>query len=383
MSAATGRPSQGHLVYAVNQGAWWIFYLTSTQSLSAAYCTSATQSSATWTAPTGSPYSLYLAHQSYGRSFAFGYANISSKDVLHMESQYPGETGSSETGPLYHSRFTLGTTWSNTLSENYEGGYLTVDGGVSAAVSLANVPTNTIATNSSYAMTYANTDSGTSWTYSSPSYTNINSPSNAPAMAAVVPMSSSNTLYLAGNGSASGKFTQVIARLNTGGTTGNVFGSSVTQCDANAFGTTMRTSSDVHAMALSDNSSSYSHARYNGSSWSSGSTVGSLTYGTNSGISLVSDGTSVWAAAIDSSSNIQYNQWTSGGGWGGWTVLEATRSNTPAYITGCYSAANSQIMWAWTEYTGSNYNIIGSVLSTAASLHTSLKRHFPRSLQPS
>lgn len=69
--------------------------------------------------------------------------------------------------------------------------------------------------------------------------------------------------------------------------------------------------------------------------------------------------------ALDSSNNVQVNKWTSGGGWGGWNVQEATRTNTPSFIVGAYNGSN-QIMWAWSEVNGSNFDIIGSVLSTAA-----------------
>ena len=87
MSAATGRPNQRHLVYAQNQGAWWLLYLTSTQGLAALY----SSNFSSWTAPTGSPMTLTAAHGSEGRDFGFAYANLASTDVLHMASAYaPG-----------------------------------------------------------------------------------------------------------------------------------------------------------------------------------------------------------------------------------------------------------------------------------------------------
>ena len=35
MSAATGRPHQGHLCYAANDAKWWLLYLSGTSSFSA------------------------------------------------------------------------------------------------------------------------------------------------------------------------------------------------------------------------------------------------------------------------------------------------------------------------------------------------------------
>ncbi len=133
------------------------------------------------------------------------------------------------------------------------------------------------------------------------------------------------------------------------------------------WGAAQVSATDTHLVVLNNNSNAFTHERYSGTAWAAGNTIASLTLNTSpSGIALVSDGSSVWMFAIDSSKNITYNKWTSGGGWGGWTVLEATRTNTPNHVTACYSAAAGGILVAWTEYTGSNYNIIGSFLSTAA-----------------
>src|SRR5271170_7100885 len=103
MAAATGRSTQGHLVYAANQGAWWLLYLTSTQGLAALYSTNLGVS---WTAPSGSPFTLSNTHGSEGRNFGFGYANISSIDVLYMASSYYFST----TYKAYALRSTLGTS---------------------------------------------------------------------------------------------------------------------------------------------------------------------------------------------------------------------------------------------------------------------------------
>jgi hypothetical protein len=158
----------------------------------------------------------------------------------------------------------------------------------------------------------------------------------------------------------------------------NVFGSSFTATDVENWGACAVSQSDIHAVALSDNGATgtYLHARHNGTTFSAGNTIGSLSYATNSGIALASDSTNVWAFVIDSSKNIQYNKWTASGlSWGGWNVLEATRANTPSNIIAAYSAADSKIMVAWSEVNGSNWDVIGSTLSTGSAPATRFRRN--------
>lgn len=185
---------------------------------------------------------------------------------------------------------------------------------------------------------------------------------------AMCSLGSGNVLGICDNAASNSTFTQLNYSKYTGtwAASATVLASTVTTADMNAYGVRAVTTSDVHVVALSNNSNAYVHRRFNGTSWSNSSGApGTLAYGTNSGISLVTDGTSVWAACIDTSKNIKYNKWTSGGGWGGWTTLEAARTNTPSYITGVYNPTGNEIMWMWTELNGTNHDIIGSVLSLA------------------
>lgn len=381
MAAATGYSTQGHLQWAAHQGAYWLVYLSSTQSLSALYCTSATQSSASWTAPSGSPFTLTAVHGSEGRNFGFGYDDLSSTDVLHMSSAYPAGPGGGEPN-CYHARFTLGTTWSRTNAEAEVGGGTTPStiysytGGNTVVLDSNNRPidASSFFNNESGACVSlaraTNTDSGSSWTagFGTPTLT-LYDTTTAANTSALFSLGSGDALAIADNGSSNGpnQFNnlQYSKYTSSWSSYGTVFTSALTAASSEARGGVAVTTSNIVVMALSDGSSNYLPRSYNGSSWSTLTSPGSLAYGTDSGISLVSDGTNVWAAVIDTSKNIQYNKWN-GTSWGGWTVLEATRSNTPAYITGIYSSTNNQIMWVWTESTGSNYNIVGSVLSTTA-----------------
>lgn len=358
-TAPTARPNQNHIVYAQNQGAWWIFYLTSTDTLSAIY---STNNGASWNTPGGSSFNLVFGHNGNNINFGFAYANISSDDVLHMSSSY-GNVG------LYHSRFTLGTTWTNTNGEveidanpyRYCGNTTGLDSSGYVYDNFNNSGVN------SYIYYGSSIDSGASWVSGFIGDYVYDFCNNIAESTAIIPMGTS-VLGLADNGSGTTSFDNLnytIANASGGSYLGTVFASNITPTDYNAWGACGRTLSDAHVVALSDNSSNYIHYRFNGSTWSVGDTIGSLAYGTNSGISLASDGTSVWAYVIDSSSNVQYNKWISGTGWLGWTIQEASRTNTPSNIISGYNPTAKKFLIAWSEANSPNYDIIGSVLSLA------------------
>jgi len=379
MSAATGYSSQGHLQYAVNQGAYWCFYLTSTQTLSAAYSTNA---GASWSTP--QTFSLADTHGSEGRNFGFFYKSISGVDVLHM-SRY-ANTG------LYNaaSRFTLGTTWTNTNAETdyfYNGG-AEVRGTVpwldSSNIRYDQTMTSGGADRAELFLVAGGStaDSGASWTQGTASGTTVYGADAYPTWHAFA-QSGSNVIALCDDGEYVGggisyghkNVRAAVWNGSSWGTSVGVWPSNNTGADNANLASVQVSGSDLHVFALTDNSSTIQQYRYNGSSWSAGDTIGALALNTSpSGLSAVTDGTAIWLGGIDSGKNIQYNKWTSGTGWGGWTVLEATRTNTPSYITGCYNPTAQAIMWAWTEHNGSNYDIIGSTLSTAAGVTYSLFR---------
>lgn len=373
MSAATGRSQQGHICYAANQGAWWAFYLTSTQALSAAY---SVNNGSSWSAPSGSPLTLTAAHGSEGRNFGFAYANLTSTDVVHLASEYV----ISSAGNHYHSRYTLGSTWSQTNAE------ATISGATGALGLTFGAPVTALTSGAKpvdfggfilggtgfyedfSTAVGSNADSGTSWTAGFASPTNQGDYTSAVGSYFLASLGSGNMLAVCDNGAASsGRFTQLEWSKYNGSTwtsSTTALSATITQADDNAWGGAAVTTSNVIVVALSNNSNTYVARTFNGSSWSNlGAAPGTLAYGTNSGIACVSDGTNLWAFVIDTSKNIQYNKWN-GTAWGGWTVLEATRTNTPAYITACYSSAAGGIMVAWTESTGTNFNIIGSFLAT-------------------
>lgn len=372
-TSASGRSTQGHIQYAINQGAWWVWALSSTNQLAAKYSTDGT----TWNTPTGSPFTLTAVHNSVGLNYAFAYASISSTDVLHMNACYQEASGSFRYSN-YHSRFTLGTTWSNTNAEasqvsliNYGVSQVT-NAGPGVALDSASKPIDLIidtdAGGESGARRGSNADAGSAWTAGFATETNFShATASFVTSSALFSLGSGNMLAIFDDGaSGTNKFTQIYSSKWTSSwsAAATSLASSVTSADTSGWGACALSASDIHLMVLQNNSNTYTHRRYNGTSWAAGSTVNNLAYGTTSGIAMVSDGTSVWAFACDTSKNIQYSKWTSGGGWGAWTVLEATRTNAPRYVSACMKPDNSAIQVIWTETNGSNFEVWTSQLST-------------------
>ncbi len=368
MSAATGRPGQSHLVYAVNQGAWWLLYLTSTKSLSALY----SSGFASWTAPTGSPFSLALGHDSEGRCFGFAYANIASIDIIHCSLTYAGSIPIAS-----HARFTLGTTLTNTNAEASIGSTLS-DTSPSGSVVFLNSASkpydlgpywNISGSGWGEAAIASNADSGTSWTagFGSPFTFNSHVTQYAESFAGFS-LGSGTFLLISDNSATTHNFTQLwSSTFASSSHEVAVLGSTVTSTSAQNWGAVARTTSDVHVVALSDNSASYVHRRFNGSSWANGDTVPTLTYGTLSGIMLATDGTLVYAHVIDSSGNVNRSIWTSGTGWSAWSVVCAIVTNARAYLSGCQTVVGGNVGLIWTEHNGSNYDILGALVSTSIS----------------
>ncbi len=366
---ATGRPGQGHLQFAANQGAWWAFYLYGTNQLAAKYSTDGT----TWNAPTGSPYTMTGGggtHSSKGLNYSFYYGNIALTDVCHAI-LCPSNLN------YYHQRFTLGTTWASTNTETLDSQAAgSVPSGSVGCLDSSSYPCD-FATGGGNAFSeiYPNADpGGATWTLGTTVNVEIKSASVNITSQAVFPLAARNLLWVSDNGATGNTFTNLLWSLYTFGTgwgaPANVFGSPVTSTDDNAWGACYRTASDIHVFALADNTSTYLHSIYNGTSWAASTAPGTLTYTANSGIAAVSDGTNEYIFVV-SGTNIEYNKWN-GSAWGGWTVLESGRSNTPAYLSACYSSAKQAIQIIWTETNGANYEIWTSQLALGSATTVSV-----------
>ncbi len=359
-AAATGNSGQGHILWAIAQAAWWIIYDgPATYQISAKYSANGTS----WTAPAGSPMSIEDHTEADARNLGYAYKEIGGIDVVQSAN---GDAG----GNFGWLRHTLGTTW--TTSNASPGVGAGQPNGCVACFDSADYPWWAYVTAypggqiNSY--TSPGADSGSAWTPGTLVQANPLSPANQPEWLYLANLATARDLILlAANGSGTGVHTNVVWSAWNGTTwsaTANAFTAFTSTADVN-IGACQVSTSDTHCVVLSSGGNTFTHKRFNGTSWAAGNAVPTLTLAANSGIACVSNGTYVWAWAIDSSGNISYCQW-SGSSWGSWTVQEATRANTPAYITAAINSAGTAIQVAWTETNGANYEIWTSNLGLAA-----------------
>lgn len=122
----------------------------------------------------------------------------------------------------------------------------------------------------------------------------------------------------------------------------------------NDWGIVSRTTTDVHVVRR-NSATVLEQVRYSGhsGSWGSVTTLpatGLTGHLANSGVALVSDGTSVWCFIIDTdaSNSIRYNIWTSAAGWlSSWLTLDGTGSGVKNFINA--TMGSGQIGVVWTE----------------------------------
>lgn len=371
MSAATGRPGQGHLLYSPSVGKWFLFYLTSTQTLSLAY---ATAINSTWTV-SSTPFTLANPHTSEGRDFAFYLVTIGGVDYVHMCSTYAVSTTSTKS---YHARFKLdngvnpNTGWSTTNSETSETSRNSSSSGIPSGASViidsngkvvdcnSFISSGTSMTDQRF-LQYPNADTAASWTMGTPTQNVGYAPSTYVTSNAFADLGSSNLLAVCDNAATSGTFTALQWTKWTTSWSTPTTAVAATSTSSNQWGMVARTTTEVHLVALTDATSTYTHKIFNGTSWANGGSIGTLAPATNSGVFLATDGTSVWLMVIDSTKRIAYNKY-SGGTWGGWTTLEAAGANARTYLTGGQVVSANAIGIVWTEANGSNFNIVGSQL---------------------
>ncbi len=360
-AAATGNSTQGRLFWAANQAAWWIIYDgPGSSQISAKYSGNGTS----WTAPTGSPLTAVSSTTADARDLGFHYANISGYDVCASAF---GNSGG------YLGRLALGTTWSGTYYTLAAGG--ASPNGCCALYNSNNQPWmafNSYGTNLKWAYS-PNADAGSSWTPGTLFVTNdpISQSFENIFFYVCNLATSGNVLFIFGDGSGAGVHTNLQWAIWNGssmGTPANIFSAFTSTADVNV-GACQISTSDTHVVALTSGGNTFSHSRFNGTSFSAGNTLPTLTLATNSGIALIPDGAgNVYAWAIDSSGNVSYCKWTGATpAWAGsWTVLEARSGKTPTYVTCAVNAAGTAIQVAWTETNGANYEIWTSNLGLAA-----------------
>ena len=374
MSAATGLSHQGHIGYAANIGKWYCFALTSTQTLSYAY--SADGSS--WTT-SGTTLTLANAHGSEGRNFGFGYLNTASTDIIHINSNYYLST----TEYVYHTRLTLSSTSftvTNTETQltsvgasseiGQGGGNVGFDSGNRPVDVSGYLKFSTGVYGIGAATRATNTDTG-SWTagYGSVAELYYNN-SYSVTSQWVGSLGSTNLIFLCDTPASTGTFNQLASATYTSGTWNasiTLLASSVTASSTANWAKVAVSTSDIHVVALSNNSNTFVHRRFNGTSWSNGQSIPSLTLHSNSGLHLLSDGTNAWLFAIDSSNNVCYLKWTAATpAWdASWTTLDAGGTNARQYVTGGISSNGQTIVVGWTEANGTNWNVASAKLSSS------------------
>ena len=379
--AATGHSTQGHVQVADQMGAIWFFYLTGTQTISAKY----SYDGVAWNTPITigpgavvSGFTLAKPHNSEGRNFAFWAETVNNVDVLHMASSYAAVPN----GWTYHSRYTLGTTWTCTNAEAQVGTTIsslvagqTVDGPV-VCLDSNFVPIHVsgfAAYSTNYGALLANygsyPDMGATWAAGFGATTLLSAPANAITNRYIVPLlASGQTMVVSDNASSSaltngsGTETNLLSSKYAGswGTIVTAAASNYTQIDSGQWGATRTNDGVINALALTSGGNTFSRYQYISGSWSTHSTPGNLALVANSGVGGASDGVSVYWFAV-SGSAIYYGQ--AGGKTVGWTSLVSGRSNTPTFVTACYNPFTNSVHFFWTETNaGPTYEVWSSLI---------------------
>lgn len=369
MSAATGRPSQGHLVYGPSTARWYLFYLTGTQNLSLKY----SSDFSTWTDASPASFALTTVHNSEGRNFGFDLVTIGGIDHVHMVASYSGSPLTSR-----HARFALSggsTTWT---TDNGDIAYTSVNtstsnpSGATCLVSSTGVVCDSsgyISVGSAFGdqrfLRFPNADTASTWTVGTPTPTLAFNPSTVVTSNAFADLGSGNILNVCDNAGATGFYSEFewTKWTTSWSTAATAYGGLVTNTNSNQWGLVARTTTEVHLVGLVT-STTFRHRIFNGTSWSAGASIPAVaSLVATSGIFLATDGTKVWAFVIDGSNNIQYVTY-SGGAWSGsWTTLDAGGANGRSSLSGCQTVSNNAIGLIWTEANGANFNIAGTTLS--------------------
>lgn len=383
-SASTGRPCQGHLVYGVNNAKWYFFWLSSTQTLNISY----SSDFITWT-PSSAPFTLAAVHNSEGRNFGFICDSIASNDIVHMNSTYFVSTTSVQTR---HARFKLDsgvnplTGWTTTNSEaqlttrNSSAG-----GAVSGAVTILD-SNNLVYDASSYISSGSSLgdqrfnrnptgDTTATWTPGTWALGVSYNPTPFVTSFAFADLGSGKILSVCDNASVAGSMTQLEWSSWSGSawsSAATVFASNISTTTTNMWGMVGRTTTEVHVVALSNASSGYQHRIFNGTSWSNGPSIPTLSPIANSGIFLATDGTSVWMFVIASDKSIKYIVYNGTSWSASWTTLVVASANTRTYLSGYPLVSAGAIGLVWTELVGSTYNLMGATLGFPQSVSLGL-----------
>ncbi len=384
----TGRPNQGHLVYAANQQRWWCFVRkTKAATTISAYVSSSNDlTTATWAEATGSPSPAFpsshalgsTAHSLFG---AVGLTN-STTDAAHVDAV----TGSSPTQNVETIRCTFtgsatvawDAAWNEFANASSNGGPDGVITGVSGTSHNLHEYSLALAGSNTDVRVATNADSTATWTNGWAAATQLDAVSSAVHSGAFAPLASDLMLFCADNAAvATPNCTNIrweksaTATTWTANSAADVFTSTVTQ---NNNDWCLCRVDDTHVYCFRRSAATtYDWRVFNGTSWATPANgVPNQASLAGGGIFAASDGASLWLFVLDSATNnpIQYCKASSANGttptWGTWTQLETAGTTARSSISGCVVVNNNQIGVIFTAVNGSNFDIMVTALSTVA-----------------
>jgi hypothetical protein len=376
---ASGRAQQRHIVYAPNSGVWWAFWVdpASTTTLRSAYSSDLV----TWTAgaTVSLPNALMGGNEGSGDQTADG-RNLGvicvangSTDVVHVAAVLTITTSSSYA--VYDIRATVtasAITWGTPVNAWASTQVWSPDGTAPALAADGSYLINTCAprftghgSGNPTGLYNGTVDTSSSWTPGTWTHYEIEVASSTTSSHAAHGLASGSVLWLWDNGVNSGSATNVRwAKADAGGSTptpADVFTSTVT-VDDNDWGSARVSDTDVHCIRRTG-SNTYEHRRFNGTSWSNGQSIPTQTSKAGGGLAMLSDGTDVYLAVIDSAAGnaVRYIKWSGGSAtWGTWQDLDATSDSTRASLAAGsrVSGSPSALPVLWTENpSGTTYNL--------------------------
>ncbi len=384
---ATGRGDQNHLIYAVNDAAWWMFYIDSTDNT--LMRTQRSTGLSTWVA--GATLTLLKKHNSDGANFAVAYANISSNDVVHVAIFYCLLAGGNPCDAVTastdreenHVRATIsgGTlTWG---TESHLETLATSDtshtrDGVSVAYDSSNKifqsggwfnDTSPCIFGDMKGAVSTNADAGSSWTAGFGASQCINGTGNTQRHSVMASLGSGNMVIVTTN-AGSGTFTDLDYVKYSGnwgsGSATSIRGSVFSPAqDQNDFGAVRISNTNVE-LVMKTGTNTFELWSYDGNTtWTHKTDPATQNTVAASGIFLATDNTDFWLFIIDSdaANTLRYNKYTvATDSWGGWTAFETT-TQTRNWISGYQLVSTNQIAVIWSQTNGSNFDIVVEALS--------------------
>ncbi len=380
---STGLGFQNHLIYATNSAQWWFFYIDSASlnQLKSRYSTDLIN----WNS--GTTLTLVNNSDADNRDFSVAYKNINNTDVIQVGTSYRLANGNVQ---HYHVRGTISgptLTWGtesqlSLTNPGSWGSYVVPDGPATIFDSNNYIwdatdfwcenESNCAGSNTgnAYIARSTNADAGSSWTAGFNAKTSLTGVNYFIHSRFLASLGSGNLIHLFDNGQSSSTFTNIVSYKYTGSwtTPGNIlFGDLSVAQDTHDWSAVARTATDVHVVVRTG-ANTFSHRRYNGSSWSDGASIPAQNTKAGAGLFMATDGTDVWLFAIDSDSanTVRYSRWSSGSNtWSTWSALESS-TQTRIALSGNSQVTNNTIAVMWSQTNGSNYDIVSKALSTSS-----------------